>query len=370
MSRGKGARRRTHGSGGHSAPRAAEPTRSGDGQVTAFSFGDPEPVLNRRELLEHIESWWNGRWFEPPVSLAGLSRAFHASPHHESAMRVKINMLAKHFIPSPALDRTTFEAISLDLVALGNCYLEERRNRLGGRLKLERSLAKYTRRGREPGQYFYVNGGFAAGAVREHEFPIGSVCHVMVPDLNQELYGLPEYLGALQSAFLNENATLFRRRYYLNGSHAGFIMYLRDANMPEADVEAVRTALKASKGPGNFRNLFLHAPGGEKDGVQLIPVSEVAAKDEFLGIKNTTRDDVLAAHRVPPQLLGVVPANAGGFGDVGKAAVVFFDNEIEPLQRRMLAINDWCGEEVVQFETRPEAPADDNAGGVGQARAG
>lgn len=60
-------------------------------------------------------------------------------------------------------------------------------------------------------------------------------------------------------------------------------------------------------------------PNGKKDGLQLIPISEVAAKDEFIGIKNVTRDDVLAAHRVPPQLLGIIPQNSGGFGDIGKA---------------------------------------------------
>lgn len=54
---------------------------------------------------------------------------------------------------------------------------------------------------------------------------------------------------------------------------------------------------KKSK-PGNFRNLFLYAPGGKKDGVQILPVTEIAVKDEFFNIKNCTRDDVLAAHRV------------------------------------------------------------------------
>jgi capsid portal protein len=51
----------------------------------------------------------------------------------------------------------------------------------------------------------------------------------MEPDINQEVYGLPEYLGALHAAWLNESATLFRRRYYENGSHAGFILYMTDA---------------------------------------------------------------------------------------------------------------------------------------------
>ncbi|MFP3604649.1 hypothetical protein SB753_22365 [Paraburkholderia sp. SIMBA_053] len=42
----------------------------------------------------------------------------------------------------------------------------------------------------------------------------------------------------------------------------------------------MRAALKNSKGPGNFRNLFMYAPNGKKDGIQVIPVSEVTAKDE------------------------------------------------------------------------------------------
>lgn len=38
--------------------------------------------------------------------------------------------------------------------------------------------------------------------------------------------------------------------------------------------------------PGNFRNLFMYAPGGKKDGIQLIPISKVAAKDDFGSIRN------------------------------------------------------------------------------------
>ncbi|UTH74770.1 hypothetical protein [Chromobacterium sp. IIBBL 290-4] len=64
-----------------------------------------------------------------------------------------------------------------------------------------------------------------------------------------------------------------------------------------------------------------------------------------------TRDDVLAAHRVPPQLLGVIPGNVGGFGDAPKAAGVFYENEIRPLQLRLQEVNDWLGEEVISFDT-------------------
>lgn len=319
-------------------------------EPTAFSFGEPEAVLDRREILDHIECWTNGRWYEPPVSLEGLSKTYRASPHHSSAFWVKLNLLASTFVPSRMLSREDFKAMALDYLVMANAYLERRNNLAGGALRLVRSPAKYTRRGVDPEEFYFLTMGQYGGLKGEHEFAKGSVCHLKVPDLNQEIYGVPDYLSALQSAFLNEAATIFRRRYYQNGSHAGFILYMTDASHQEGDISAMRQALKDSKGPGNFRNLFMYAPGGKKDGLQLIPVSEVAAKDEFLGIKNISRDDILAAHRVPPQLMGVVPANAGGFGDVGKAAQVFFLNEIEPLQSVFLQINEWLGVEVVKFK--------------------
>lgn len=325
--------------------------------IQAFSFGEPTPVLDRRELLDYIECLHNGRWYEPPVSLDGLAKAFRSSPHHSSAIYVKRNILTSTFIPHRMLSRADFARASLDYLVLGNAYLE-RRDAISGRaMQLVSSLAKYTRRGVDPGRYFFLH-GFG----KEHEFKRGSVFHLIEPDLHQEIYGLPEYLSALQSALLNESSTLFRRKYYINGSHAGYILYVSDPSQSEDDINAIREALRNSKGPGNFRNLFLYSPNGKKDGVQVIPISEVAAKDEFLGIKDATRDDILAAHRVPPQLLGIVPKNTGGFGAVAPAAKVFVKNELEPLQNRFREVNDWIGEEVIRFTPYSLDDADDKAG--------
>ena len=93
----------------------------------------------------------------------------------------------------------------------------------------------------------------------------------------------------------------------------------------------------------------MYSPNGKKDGIQIIPLSEVAAKDEFLNIKNVSRDDMMAAHRVPPQMMGIMPSNVGGFGDVEKASRVFVRNELTPLQKRCIELNDWVGEEVISF---------------------
>ncbi|PJO72599.1 phage portal protein, partial [Burkholderia thailandensis] len=160
---------------------------------------------------------------------------------------------------------------ALAFVTFGNGYLERRRNQLGRTLRLEPALAKYVRRKADFSGFVYVNGW-----QDRHEFEPGSVFQLVRPDINQEVYGLPEYLSSLHSAWLNESSTLFRRKYYENGSHAGFILYMTDAAQKQDDVDNMREALKNAKGPGNFRNVFMYAPGGKKDGIQLIPVSEVA----------------------------------------------------------------------------------------------
>lgn len=313
--------------------------------VTAFAFGDPTPVLDGRDILEYIEAWRNGRWYEPPVSMEGLAKSFRASVHQSSAIYLKRNLLASTFIPHPLLSRGDFSRWALDYIIFGNGYLERIDNRLGRPLKLAPALAKFMRRGADDlDVYFQVTAWKT-----EHEFAKGSVFHLLEPDVHQEIYGVPEYLSALQSAWLNESSTLFRRKYYLNGSHAGYILYLTDALSDEDQIDAMKQALKDSKGPGNFRNMFVYAPGGKKDGIQVMPISEVAAKDDFFNIKNVTRDDVLAAHRVPPQLLGLIPQGTSGFGSVVPAAQVFDINELRPLQVRMMELNDWIGMPVVTF---------------------
>ncbi|MCY7297477.1 phage portal protein, partial [Alteromonas sp. a30] len=203
--------------------------------------------------------------------------------------------------------------------------------------------AKYTRKTKDDSFLFLKGYG------EKHYFGQGRVFHLLEPDINQEIYGVPEYLAALNSAWLNESATLFRRKYYENGTHAGFILYMTDTVYEEDDIDALRQSLKSAKGPGNFRNLFMYAPDGKKDGIQIIPIADVSAKDEFFNIKNVTRDDVLAAHRVPPQIMGVIPQNTGGFGSAEAASNVFYRNELIPLQERFKEINDWIGEEVVSF---------------------
>lgn len=81
-------------------------------------------------------------------------------------------------------------------------------------------------------------------------------------DINQEIYGIPEYLGALKAAQLNEAAPLFRQRYYLNGAHADFIMYL---NFDEDDIQSDARTDQLSEGPGQLQEYVYSCSRWERE---------------------------------------------------------------------------------------------------------
>lgn len=223
---------------------------------------------------------------------------------------------------------------ALDFIVFGEAYFQRLTNVIGQVLELRHLPALNMRR--------KVDGGFVMllPEGRELEFAEDEIEHVMDYDVEQDVYGVPDYLGGMHSLLLNESATLFRRRYFNNGAHAGFIFYTNDPDLTEEDEENLRRQIESSKGVGNFRSMFVNIPGGSEKAIQLIPVGDVATKDEFEKIKNITRADVIAAWRMNPALAGIMPENVGGFGDIEKIDRVYSQNEIRPIAQLFMQVND------------------------------
>lgn len=316
-------------------------------QPIAFTFGDPEPVLDNLGLDEFgtYLDLLSGNFYRPPISLSGLARIAEANANHGSTLHFKKNMIMKWYVASVELPRHEMKFLALDYVITGNGYLQRIINNLGTPVRYKRLPAVSMRRMREPNRYLMLSQDG-----KEIPFALGEVLHIKEPNVKQEIYGVPEYLCGIQSILLSEEATLFRRKYYINGAHMGYILVTNDANLDGETAKAIEAKVKESKGPGNFRSLYLNIPrSNSREPVKVIPVGDIGTKDEFERIKNITMREVLAMHRMQPGLSGLLPENTGGFGDVEKSMRVYHELEVGAMQQNFLEINEQAGREIVKF---------------------
>lgn len=305
--------------------------------VTAFKLGDPEPVLSNN-VADYLGVFaGSGNYYEPPVSLDGLSKILRANGHHCTIPPFRRDRLIQHYKTSDVVSDWDLGCANIDHDVFGNCYLQKIFNIFGEVIQFKHLPAITMRRMTKPDTYCQLR----KNGLPPIEFKPGEVVHLKEYDVRQSIYGIPQYFGGINSVMLSEDATLFRRKYYVNGAHMGYILYTSDSSLSEADEEAIKKAVKESKGVGNFRSLYLNIPNGKKDSVQLIPVGDIATKDEFERIKNTTRADILAMWRMQPALCGAIPENVGGFGDIWKIAEVYFEYETVPMQDRFLQLNQY-----------------------------
>lgn len=316
--------------------------------MEAFSFGE---LRDTKDNLESIISnlfrvYHNGKYYELGFSPKKIYDAQFASPHHHSALQLKLNLLCDLFEPNKYLSLIEFRRFALNYLVMGNGYLEEVGSMRGTPIGFKAAPAMRVRR-IDDDNYGQLN----KRSKELHEFD-KPLIHLMEDDLEQEYYGKPYYLAGLASAFLNKSATKFRDMYYKNGNHAGFILYMNDPAHKPSDVQALKKAMKDSKGPGAFKNMFFYAPKGKKDGMQVIPVESAQAQDKFFDIKNVSRDDIIAMHRTYPNLLAVQSSNAGGFGNILEAREALLLNEILPVSQLMTATH-----EVFTFSEFAVAPS-------------
>lgn len=275
-----------------------------------------------------------------------------ANAHHGAIPKFKRNLLLREFIPSDGCSTETMGRAGLDYMVFGEAYFYNDTNAFGQVLELQHLPAINMR--------VKVDGGFVMLLPdnKEMEFEAHEISHVLDYDVEQNIYGIPDYLGGLQALLLNEAATLFRRRYYSNGAHAGYIFYTNDPDLTEEDEDELRAQISASKGVGNFRSMFVNIPNGKENAIQIIPVGDFQAKDELEKVKNITRNDVIAAWRMNPALAGIIPENTGGFGDIEKIDRVYTSNEIRPICQLFNQLNDRLREDR-RFSWKPAPDAAD-----------
>ncbi len=105
--------------------------------VQEFRIDDPEPVLdNLLDYLGVFLSPWQG-YYEPPVSLIGLSRMRHANAQHGRCLNFKRNILSRFFQANDIVSMQDFRCACYDHQCFGMGYFQVIRNSFNGIAKLK-----------------------------------------------------------------------------------------------------------------------------------------------------------------------------------------------------------------------------------------
>ncbi|MGF1842267.1 phage portal protein [Vibrio clamense] len=308
-----------------------------------IEFSNPVSVMNS-DILSYLEVALIDGLYEPPVALDTLAKALRVNPMHASAIEFKRNTLAYAVTVAGILSRRDLKRFIQDYLTFGNAYFQVIRSMggLGPVIKIKHIPALYMRR-RENLDYTYKPKAYDDDG--RIDFKRGQIFHLAEYDIAQEIYGLPSHVSGLTSIWLNEDATLFRRQYYRNGSHAGYLLYMNEPSMTADTEKDIRAKLSAKEGMA-FKNLFVNAKGKDTKAPELKPIGQVEAKDSFRDVKNQTMNDVLALHRVPIELMSIRRESITSL-DLNKVDWLFHKNELLPLIDGLQELNEFVGQQVI-----------------------
>ncbi|AVJ18305.1 MULTISPECIES: phage portal protein [Serratia] len=297
------------------------------GDRSTIFIGPPELVLTSG--TDYQEIWYDDSYdyWTPPINRLALARLPNANAQHDGVIYARKNMVMSDYLGG-GLTRDQLGGLVFDWLLFGDAPLLKVRNGWGQVVALAPLPSMYLRR-RKTGEFVILQKG------QPLIYPESEIIFLKQYDPQQQVYGLPDYIGGINSALLNSEATVFRRRYYANGAHVGGILYTTDQNLSDELEQEIKKKIESTKGLGNFRNMFINIPGGDKEGVKFIPVGDISAKDEFSNVKNISAQDVLTSHRFPAGLAGIIPQNTAGLGDPDKARETYRKDEVIPVQRML-----------------------------------
>lgn len=308
-----------------------------------FSFDDPEIYDGEFDDFDEIFFHHDNEYYEPAISKKGLAKMRWANGHHGAVGEFKANQAVKYLKPNKMVKRKDLFMMMIDHVYCGDGYMKRIENAFGDTLGLVHQntlpVRRLKREKKKSPRFGFLKGG------ELKKFKRDEIIQLSQYDSLQKIYGTPSYFGAINSIILNKEATDFRIRFYKNGNHMGYLFVTTAAALSVKDRKKLAAEIAKSKGVGNFRSMYLHLPDRGKtkieDLVKIIPVGEIGTKDEYQRIKNISRDEIMAAWRVRPELAGMMPEGNGSTGDMEKISRVNYENEVVPMQNMILDLNEY-----------------------------
>lgn len=344
-----------------------------------------EPILKSRESLPSDGEGLAGVVY-PPVSLDQILGLTYSNAFHTQCISLKAEMSigleyeapsnVEAFLENLAGEQDSFlDLLSMfawDWECLGNAYFEIARSRKG-----------------QIGELYHVHAQTVYASVQNNRLdeyvqelgkrvtfaPFGAhdgrneLFHLRRYSPLSTWYGLPEWVACLEALRLDQEKKTFYAAFFRNFAVPALAVVLEGAEFDEAIEKKIQEGFNQMKGAENaFRALLLSVPF-EGSKVHFEKLMADFKDMPFDKLTQATREEILAAHGVPPRLVGIVTAGQlGGGGEAEGQLLNFIATKIEPrtkfLERKVKLLLRDAGllEEFTLKGIRPVVPKEISPG--------
>lgn len=150
-------------------------------------------------------------------------------------------------------------------------------------------------------------------------------------------YGEPDYLGVIANILVNKKIDEYNNTFFQNGAKPELAISFENAQPSDEQIQAFRSFFGTNfKGHTNAHKTLILSTGTPTEGstsnarIRIDDLSKIEDLS-FKDLRNTNRDEIIAAHGVPPRLAGVMTAGSlGGGGELVGQLHAFNELEIKP----------------------------------------
>lgn len=287
--------------------------------------------------------------------------------------KLQIEQLLYHPHPDQTLEEIFTQWLE-DYEATGNGYLEVIRDH-GTVIGFEHIPAYTMRRHKDEMRYVQVRGhkkrwfkkigteekiNVTTGEVQNdltEEQQANEVIHIMNYTSSSDYYGLPDILPALGALLGDEQRESYNIDFFENYAIPSYAVTVAGAELDEETMDRIRQYFQKDLKENRHATLVLSAPNPLGDGPAVEFQFEKLAVDvgeaSFRLYRMDNRDEVLAAHGVPPYRMGIAETGSLGGSTAVESTEIYKDSIIQPRQqmiearinrhilRDALGITDW-----------------------------
>ena len=228
-----------------------------------------------------------------------------------------------------------------DYFALGNGWLEVSRNTKGEVAAIYHVRGKNVRRKKDFTGYFQIR------ANKKQEFrnfgdttnkTKNELIHFYEYDPQDDYYGIPEWLPAMATMAMDRAAVEFNTYIFDNGMMIPFAIIIEGGRLSAKARKALQQFLQKNyKGIANAGRAIVIDNDDPNVNIRIEKLDNPSMRDmSFYRLRTLSRDEVIAAHQVPPRLGGIMSAGQlGGTGEVSGQLKIFQETLIKPEQRKL-----------------------------------